>query len=186
VVFLGERLGVFHLLAIVLLVLGQIGLVGGFGGIAGFGRPEALILAATLLWAVEVVVAKRLLGAVSSWTVAVTRMGLGSLALIGWVALRGDLGMLTSMTPMQLGWVLVTGVLLAGYVGTWFAALQRAQAVDVTAVLVLAAPLTAALNAAAHGLPLTPQLDWLAVVLAGGALVLWRAWRTQPEPIGVR
>ena len=52
------------------------------------------------------------------------------------------------MTGEQLGWVLATGVLLACYVGTWFAALARAQAVDVTAVLVLAAPITAGLSAA--------------------------------------
>jgi drug/metabolite transporter (DMT)-like permease len=179
-VFLGERLSRLHVLAIVLLVLGQIGLVGGVGG---FGSPEAMILAATLLWSIEVVVAKRLLRGVSSWTVAVARMGLGSAVLLGWVAVRGDLGLLTSMTGEQLGWVLLTGVLLAGYVGTWFAALQRAPAVDVTAVLVLAAPVTAGLNAVANGVPLAPQLDWLIVLLAGGALVLWAGRRTQPAPV---
>lgn len=182
VVFLGERLSGVHLLAIGLLVVGQIGLVGGVGG---FGTPEAMILAATLMWSVEVIVAKRLLAGVSSWTVGVARMGLGSLTLLAWVTIRGDLGLLTSMTADQLGWVLLTGVLLAGYVGTWFAALQRAQAVDVTAVLVLAAPVTAGLNAVANGVPLGPQLDWLAVVLAGGALAIWASRRTRPEPVTV-
>lgn len=181
-VFLRERLGVVHVLAIGLLVVGQIGLVGGVGG---FGTPELMILAATLMWSVEVVVAKRLLAGVSSWTVGVARMGLGSVALLVWVAVRGDFGLLTSMTAEQAGWVLLTGVLLAGYVATWFAALQRAQAVDVTAVLVLAAPVTAALNAAANGVPLVPQLDWLAVVLLGGALAVWAGWRSRPAPVAV-
>ncbi|MGZ8744792.1 MAG: DMT family transporter [Nocardioides sp.] len=176
VLFLNERLSGVHLLAIALLVVGQVGLVGGVGG---FGSAEVMILAATLMWAVEVVVAKRLLKDVSSWTVGVARMGLGSLALLAWVAVRGDLGLLTSMTATQAGWVLLTGVLLAGYVATWFAALQRAQAVDVTAVLVLAAPLTAGLNAMANGVPLTPQLDWLAVLLAGGALAVWAGSRAR-------
>jgi drug/metabolite transporter (DMT)-like permease len=178
--FLRERLSAVHLVAIGLLVVGQIGLVGGVGG---FGTPEVLILAATLLWSVEVVVAKRLLAGVSSWTVGVARMGLGSVVLLGWVALRGDLGLLTSMTAEQAGWVLLTGVLLAGYVATWFAALQRAQAIDVTAVLVLAAPVTAALNAAADDVPLAPQLDWLLVVLAGGALAVWAGSRGRPAPV---
>lgn len=182
VVFLGERLSSVHLLAIGLLVVGQIGLVGGVGG---FGTPEAMILAATVLWSVEVVVAKRLLADVSSWTVGVARMGLGSLALLAWVAVRGDSGLLTSMTAEQLGWVLLTGVLLAGYVGTWFAALQRAPAVDVTAVLVLAAPVTAGLNAVADGVPLAPQLDWLLVLLAGGALAVWASRRTRTVPVAV-
>jgi hypothetical protein len=57
--------------------------------------------------------------------------------------------------------------------------------VDVTAVLVLAAPVTAALNAAANGVPLTPQLDWLAVVLLGGALVVWASWRARPAQVAV-
>lgn len=182
VVFLGERLSGVHLLAIGLLVVGQVGLVGGVGG---FGTPEAMILAATVLWSVEVVVAKRLLAAVSSWTVGVARMGLGSLALLAWVAVRGDSGLLTSMTAEQLGWVLLTGVLLAGYVATWFAALQRAPAVDVTAVLVLAAPVTAGLNAVANGVPLAPQLDWLLVLLAGGALAVWASRRTRTVPVAV-
>jgi drug/metabolite transporter (DMT)-like permease len=87
------------------------------------------------------------------------------------------------MTAEQAGWVLLTGVLLAGYVGTWFAALQRAQAVDVTAVLVLAAPVTAALNAAANGVPLSPQLDWLLVLVAGGLLAVWAGLRARPAGV---
>jgi drug/metabolite transporter (DMT)-like permease len=141
-----------------------------------------MILAATLMWSVEVVLAKRLLSGLSAWTLGVARMGLGSVALLGWVAVRGDLALLTSMTAAQAGWVLLTGVLLAGYVGTWFHALQRAHAVDVTAVLVLAAPLTAVLDAMAHGAPLAPRLDWLAVLVAGGLVAVWTAWRARPEP----
>jgi drug/metabolite transporter (DMT)-like permease len=182
VVFLGERLSVVHVLAIALLVVGQVGLLGGLGG---FGTAELMILAATLLWAVEVVVARWLLAGVSSWTVGVARMGLGSVVLVAWVAVRGDLGLLTGMTATQARWVLLTGVLLAGYVATWFAALQRAQAVDVTAVLVLAAPLTALLSNVADGVPLRPQLDWLVVLLAGGALAVWAAWRGRPSPAPV-
>ncbi len=178
-VFLGERLGVGHVLAIGLLVVGQVGLV---GGVSGFGAPEAMILAATVMWAVEVVLAKRLLAGLSAWTVGVARMGLGSVALLGWMAIRGDLGVLVSMTAAQVGWVLLTGVLLAGYVGTWFLALQRAHAVDVTAVLVLAAPLTAVLDAMAHGVAVGPRLDWLAVLVVGGVVAVWTGWRARPEP----
>ena len=182
-VFLAERLQWGHWLAIGFLVVGQVGLLGLPDSI---GAPEAMILAATLMWAVEVVVAKRLLASLSSWTVGVARMGLGSVALIGWVAVRGDLGLLTSMDSGQLGWVLLTGLLLAGYVGTWFAALQRARAVDVTAVLVLSVPITAALDSIVHGTALAPQLGWLALLLAGGALVVLLAWQgtRRAVPVG--
>jgi len=183
VVFLAERLQWGHWLAIGVLIVGQVGLLGGLPD--SFGAPEAMILAATLMWSVEVIVAKRLLRSVSSWTVGVARMGLGSVALIGWVAVRGDLGLLTSMDSGQLGWVLLTGLLLAGYVGTWFAALQAARAVDVTAVLVLAVPITAALDSVVHGTPLAPQLGWLALLLAGGALVVVLGWQDTRRAVPV-
>lgn len=184
VLFLAERLQWGHWLAIGALLVGQVGLLGGLPD--SFGTPEGMILAAALLWSVEVVVAKKLLGSLSSWTVAVARMGLGSVVLVGWVAVRGDLGLLTSMDSGQLGWVLLTGVLLAGYVGTWFAALQRAGAVDVTAVLVLAVPITAALDSIVNDTPLAPQLGWLALLAAGGALVVLLGWQgaRQTVPVG--
>ncbi|GAA4397668.1 hypothetical protein GCM10023168_02860 [Fodinibacter luteus] len=175
---LRERLQWGHWVAIGLLVVGQVGLVGGLP--SSFGTSGLLILAATLLWSVEVVVAKWVLGGLSSWTVAVARMGVGSVALLAWLAVRGQLGALFSMTGAQLGWVLVTGILLAGYVGTWFAALARAQAVDVTAVLVLAAPVTAALGIALDGSALAPQAPWLALVVAGGAVAVWLGGRDTP------
>jgi drug/metabolite transporter (DMT)-like permease len=114
-----------------------------------FGTGEAEILAATLFWAVEVVIAKRLLGGLSSWRVGLARMVAGSVLLVGWLLLRGDAG-LTGLSPGQWGSMLLTGALLAAYVATWFAALARAQAVDVTAVLVVAVPITALLTAVAQ------------------------------------
>jgi drug/metabolite transporter (DMT)-like permease len=181
-VVLGERLQWGHWLAIGLLVIGQIGLAGGTPG--GLGRPELMILSATLLWAVEVVVAKLLLASLSSWTLALARMGLGSVVLLVWVGYRGNFSLLTSMTAEQAGWVLLTGGLLAGYVATWFAALQRAQAIDITAVLVLAAPLTALLDAGFGGAALHP--GWLLVLFTGGALAGWLGWRERPEAVPAR
>ena len=166
---LGERLGAGHLLAIALLVVGQVGLAGGVSALVGGG--QALVLGATLIWSVEVVLAKRLLADLSSWTVALARMGIGSVVLLAWTAARGELGGVLSLTASQWGWVLLTGAILAGYVSTWFAALARAQAVDVTAILVVGAVITAVLGAAVQGVPLAPQAAWLLLVLVGGALI---------------
>lgn len=172
---LKERLQWGHWVAIGLLVVGQVGLAGGLP--RDFGTAGWMLLAATLLWSVEVVVATWLLTEVSSWTVGLARMGLGSAALVAWLAVRGQLGALGSLSQEQLGWALVTGALLAGYVATWFAALARAQAVDVTAVLVLAAPVTAALNAGVTGTSLPAQASWLALLLLGGLGAVWLGWR---------
>lgn len=178
VVVLGERLHWLHGVAIGLLLVGQAWLLGGVT--QAWASGELMILAATALWAVEVVLAKRLLGALSSWTLGVARMGLGSVVLLGWLGMRGDLGLLTSMSAEQLQWVLVTGAMLAAYVATWFAALARAQAVDVTAVLVLAAPVTAMLDAVWNGAAL-PNPTALVVVVCGGLLALGLAGRRLPE-----
>ncbi len=168
VVLLRERLRPAHWVAIALLLAGQWWLG---GGVAFALDPGGLlILAATLLWSVETVLARRLLASVSSWTLGVTRMGVGSVVLLGWLAATGRFGALAAFTAPMWGWVLLTGVLLAGYVATWFAALARLQAVDVTAVLVLGAVVTTLLDAGARGaLPAT----WPAIVLvlAGVGLV---------------
>ncbi|MEO8555148.1 MAG: DMT family transporter [Actinomycetota bacterium] len=166
---LGERLGAIHVVAIALLVVGQIGLAGGVTTL--FGQGQLMVLGATLVWAGEVVVAKKLLADLSSWTVGLTRMGVGSVVLVAWTLVRGQGAALTALTGTQWMWVLLTGVILAGYVSTWFAALSRAPAVDVTAVLVVGAVITALLAAVVKGAPLVPQLGWVTLVLAGAALV---------------
>lgn len=171
---LGERLGLAHLGAIALLVAGQVAAAGGLAGLNP-GSGEALVLAATLLWSVEVILAKRLLSgsaAVPSLTVGAARMGLGSVVLVTWVATTGQFGALTGLTSSAWAWVLITGAILAAYVGTWFAALARAPAVDVTAVLVAGAIITALLSAITSGATLpASELLGLALVAAGTCLM---------------
>jgi drug/metabolite transporter (DMT)-like permease len=168
---LGERLGALQLGAVALLVVGQAVLSGGLGTAFSphLGRGEAMIFAATLLWAVEVVLAKVLLRDLSSWTVALARMVLGSAVLIGWVLLTGRGSRLVDMDAAQWRWVLLTGVLLAGYVATWLAALALAPAVNVTAMLVAAVPVTVLLQAVVQHTAL--QTNGLGLVVAGCVLV---------------
>lgn len=179
VTLLRERLQRGHWVAIGALLVAQVGLAGGVPG--SLGRPELLILAATALWSLEVVVAKRLLASLSSWTVGVARMAIGSVALVAWLAARGRLGVLGSLSGEQVGWVLLTGLLLAAYVATWLAALARAQAVDVTAVLVLAVPVTALLQAVVDGAALAPQAGWQLLLLGAVGLVCWLGVRPHAE-----
>ena len=164
---LRERVRAPHLLAIALLVAGQAWLAGSAGRVA-FGEGEALILAATLLWAVEVVLAKRLLAGIPSRTLAAARMGLGTTLLVGWLAVTGRGAALGGLDATQWRWIVLTGLLLTGYVATWYAALARARAVDVTAVLVFGAAVTAALSGAVDGAAV--DAGGIALV-TGGALL---------------
>ena len=87
---------------------------------------------------------------------AALRMGVGLVVLVGYLAVSGRLPSIGALTPAQWSWTLLTGVILAGYVATWFAALRRAPATVVTSVLVLGAVVTGALTAATKGTAPSP------------------------------
>ena len=175
VLLLKERLGPLHLMAIALVVGGQAWLVGGGLGTVTFGAGEAMILAATLLWAVEVILAKVLLGSIDTGTLAAARMGLGTVVLLGWLLVTGRMVDLLSLGSDQWVWAIATGLLLTAYVATWYAALARAQAVDVTAALVFGAVVTAVLARVADGASFDP-IGVLLITL-GAVLIAIAAFR---------
>jgi drug/metabolite transporter (DMT)-like permease len=140
-----------------------------------FGSGEAMILAATLMWAVEIVYVKRLMESFDPQVLATARMALGAVLLIIWVLITGKGHALLSLSGLQWRWVLLTGVLLTGYVGTWYAALARAQAIDVTAVLVFGAVITAVLAGTAGSASINAPA--LLLVAAGSATITWAALR---------
>jgi drug/metabolite transporter (DMT)-like permease len=179
---LRERIGPWHVAAIAALVWGQALLGGGVAGIR-LGSGAAMILAATLLWAVETVIARKLLAGLglSALTVATARMGGGAVILAGYT-LATRWSALTATGWHQWSWAAATGLILAAYVAVWYAALARAGAIDVTALLVPGAIITALLQAGSKAL--APQWPGLLLVAAGGALVLLAAGKQRPA--GVR
>jgi drug/metabolite transporter (DMT)-like permease len=181
VVLLKERIGWPHIAAIVLVVAGQAWLLSGGIGAVDFGAGEVMILAATLLWAVEVIIAKVLLGTLDTRTLAAGRMGLGTIVLIGWLAVTGRVDELLGLGSEQWVWAIVTGLLLTAYVATWYAALARAQAVDVTAVLVFGAVVTAVIARIADGVALDPV--GVALITAGAVLIAFTALRRSDDSL---
>jgi drug/metabolite transporter (DMT)-like permease len=177
---LGEKVGRWNLAAIALLVVGITVAWGGAGHLA-VNSGNALVLGATLLWAVETVIAKRLLSGVSPAALALVRMGGGAVVLLGYLAVTGQFHELVGLGLGGLGWALVTGCLLGGYVGTWMTALARARAIDVTSVLVASAAVTLALNAIVHhtglGANTGVATDLIGVALLGaGVAAVVRSW----------
>ena len=176
--FLGERLGVGQLVALAVLIVGQ-ALVLPPSGIE-WGRGETLILVATLLWAVETILVKRLLGTIATPTVAAARMGIGLVVLVGYLAVAGKLGTVAALSQAQWAWALLTGLILAAYVGTWFSALRRAPASAVTSVLVVGAVITGLLGTIAKGAAPEPTVvgGYVLIAVAAGAFAAWTL-RTQ-------
>jgi drug/metabolite transporter (DMT)-like permease len=177
-IVLRERLRPVHLLAIALLVVGHVVVSGGVT-LSGAGRGEALILVATLLWAFEVLLVKRLLASVPARNLAVVRMLGGSVVLLGWLAVRGDVGALGGFSSAQWWWIAATGTTLAAFVSLWYRALAAAPAVDVTAVLVAGAVVTAILDAGFRGVPVTVDAVGYLAVLAGVIVIVASSARTQ-------
>ena len=174
---LRERIRPVHLAAIALVVGGQAWLAGDLGTIV-FGGGETMILAATLMWAVEVILVKRLVEGIDPRMLAAGRMAIGVVILGAWVLVSGRMSGLVGLSAEQWQWAFLTGLLLTGYVGTWYAALAFAPAIDVTAVLVFGAVITAVLSGTIDGAAV--DVAGIALVTAGVALAGVAALTRQP------
>lgn len=177
---LGERLGLVPIGALAVLLVGQVLMTPPVG--FGWGLGETMIAGATLLWSIEVILAKRLLVGVSAPLLAASRMGIGFVILLGYLAASGRLGGLAAIPAEALVWILATGLLLAGYVATWYGALRLAPATTVTSILVAGAVGTGVLSALTTGIAPDPRvvLGYL-VVMAAVALVAVQAFRLPRE-----
>jgi drug/metabolite transporter (DMT)-like permease len=177
--FLGERLGFVQIGALGVLFIGQALVVPPQGIVWGPG--ETLILIATLLWTAEVVIVRRVLCRISTPIVAVGRLSIGLIVLVGYVVSTDRVGGILALGPAAWGWILLTGVILAGYVGAWFGALHRAPATVVTSVLVGGAVITGGLQALSRGGP--PTMDvvvgYALIAVAVGSIAIV-AGRTRP------
>ena len=180
--FLGERLGLAPIVAMATLFVGQALVLPPIG--IAWGTGETLILAATLLWAVETILVKRLLASVPSGAMATLRMGVGLVVLIGYLIVTGRVPVVTGLGALQWGWVTVTGVFLAAYVATWFGALRRAPASIVTSVLVVGADVTGVLTSATKGAAPDPTVvaGYILIVAAVVALLAWAIVAARRSP----
>ena len=138
------------------------------------------VLAATVLWAVEYTISRRALRDLPSGIVAMGRMGIGAAFLVGYLALTSQVGAVVSLTGGQWTWVLISAVLLAAFVGTWYAGLRRVDLGVATSVLVLGFPITWVLSILVRGSAFTSLQAAGAAAVVGGVvlavgLTLWRA-----------
>lgn len=182
VVLLRERLGAWQIGALGVLLVATL-LVQPPTGVS-WGGGESLIALATGFWAVETILARRLLASVPPLVAGAARMGFGLVVLVGYLAVTGRIGIVATLGPGQWAWVLGTGVLLAGYVATWYGALRRAPAATVAAVLTLGAPITAGLSAVVNGgVPAAGPLGgYLLMLLAAGGLAI-ASLRSRPQTV---
>ena len=142
--FLRERIGATQLAALGVLS-GGIFLLGAPAKWI-FGTGFLLALGATLLWAIENIIAKRVLETVPALIVGWARMFFGSIILIMWIAASGEIGSLVPTSLAQTFWAFAVGAVLFGYVSVWYTALKYTPATVASSILTLAAPITTILE----------------------------------------
>jgi drug/metabolite transporter (DMT)-like permease len=167
---LGERPGAWTLAGLALLAAGQ--LLSGWPGVWGWGVGETLVLIATILWAGETILVKRLLPGTPTSIALAARMAGGSMVM--WVYLFSSRpGFEFGLTGTGWLWVILTAVLLLGYVSAWYGALERSPATIVTGLLPLGAVITAGISLGAGGGSLSGLGGLgLAAMGIGGALLV--------------
>jgi len=143
--FLKEKIGRWQWAAIIAIFSANL-LVGGFSEFK-YNSGELMVLFATLLWAVENIIAKKTLKDLSSSVVASARMTIGSIILIAFLYFKNGTIVIPNLNSTQWGWIFLTGALLFGYVITWYEALKFAPATYVATLLVPATLVTNVLSA---------------------------------------
>ena len=150
---LKEKLSILQIMGYLLVAWSNL-FIGGFTSFSG-NSGEIMILAATLLWSVENIIAKIALKDIESGIVTWGRMFIGSIFMILLAITQNKLILITRLNPSQVLPIAGSILLLTGYVYFWFKALKFAPATIVTSVLILATPITNILSAIfiTHNLP---------------------------------
>ena len=162
--FLKEKISKLQIFALGLLVFGTYLFAGPLK--IKFGSGEFLVFLATIFWAVENIIAKITLRNVSPLTTAWGRMFFGSIFLLIYLVFSSGLSQI--FVPLGgIGWLLLSSAILFGYVITWYTALKSLPATVSTAILVIAAPITALLDSifVTHYLKPTILISGLIIVL---------------------
>lgn len=168
IILLKEKVNKVFIAAAFLLLAGNFLLF----NISGFGLPEILILGATMLWALENSISKNALKELSGTVVGFGRMFFGSIFILAFLSLTGSLEPVLSLSIPQIQWVLITALLLFGYVFTFYSGLKHLPVHKATAVLLLAQPITAVLSLAFLGKAISVQQGiGLTLIVAGVFLI---------------
>jgi len=131
------------------------------------GKGDVFILIATLLWAVESVASKHALKELPSKIVAWGRMFFGSIFILIFLAVIGQISLLTSLNIGQIWWVVITSVLLFGYVMTWYSGLRHVPVFLAAVILLLGLPITTLLVIIQTGVINLNEVFGIGLVLIG-------------------
>lgn len=143
-VFLKEKVDKRFLIGGLILVLANLLLLRGIPH--SIGQGDILILLAALFWAGESIVSKYVLRKVPGRTVAWARMFFGSLFIFVFLLATGQLSLLAGISLGQISWIIITSLILFGYVMTWYSGLKSIPVSQAAVILLLGSPITTLLS----------------------------------------
>ncbi|MCI0504130.1 DMT family transporter [Candidatus Micrarchaeota archaeon] len=136
-----------------------------------FGAGQLLVLGATALWALEYTISRKALAEIPPRTVMAFRMLFGSALLISFMGADGSLGSLMAMNAEAFQWLLLTSVILGGFMMAWYSALKRLPVHKAASILALGGIITAALEMLFLGKSVSPvEALGLLLILLGVAV----------------
>ena len=180
--FLKEKVSKWQILGVLMLFAGNV-FVGGFKGFK-FSQGELMLLVATVLWAVENILAKKVLATVSPNIVTAFRMGLGSVVLMSAtiITVPQVLQKSLALSNEQFLYMGLTVLFLLAYTTTWYRALKHAPAVVVTSVLVSSTLVTNVLSAVFVTHSWNVTLTVQALLIVAGLFIFSKSALNQPKP----
>lgn len=149
------------------------------------GRGDLLILLAAMFWAGENVISKYALRTLSGRVVAWGRMFFGSVLIMIFLIISGQISLIATLNGSQIGWVFITALFLFGYVLTWYSGLKYIPVSLAAPVLMLGLPITTLLSLIDLGK--LPQLNqFFGFILVGigfGFLVGFKYFKRRPKKL---
>ncbi|MGB9706788.1 MAG: DMT family transporter [Microgenomates group bacterium] len=142
--FLKEKIDKKFLLGGLFLLLGSLILLKKLP--YSFNQGDLLVFLASLLWATENTISKYVLRDLEGRIVAWARMFFGALFILIFLLATNQLPLISGLTLGQINWVLITAVILFGYVMTWYSGLKFIPVSQVTVILLLGSPITTLLS----------------------------------------
>jgi len=142
-VFLREKIPRRQIYALIIMLVGTLMLFSAQINPSGLWiNPQlgdALVLGATVLWALENVISRKvMLRGGSNFFVSFARMFFGGVILFGFAALIGRFDVLFSLSAQQWGNIFISALILFGYVLFWYWSIRHINVSKASSLLLLA------------------------------------------------
>jgi len=173
IIFLKEKISKKQFLALIVMLIG-LAIMESSKLSIDLRNGDLLVLAATILWAIENTLSKKvMLDKESNWVVTFSRMFFGSLILFAIIFLTGKFNLLLSLTMHQIIYIAISGTFLFLYVLTWYWGLKYINLSKASTILLIAPVISLILGVIwLQEQVLTLQLIGSALILIGAFFVI--------------